>query len=83
MRGSDIRGSAMSSGKLQLRPILAALLCLFCAGYAVAEPAGHWQDADAPVAAWADAASREVQAYGRSQRPIVEGDRVIARWGDG
>jgi CubicO group peptidase (beta-lactamase class C family) len=75
-----------SSGKLPLRPILSALLCLFCAGYAVAEPAGHWQDADAPAAAWADAASREVEAYGRSQRPtavmIVEGDRVIARWGD-
>jgi CubicO group peptidase (beta-lactamase class C family) len=79
-------GLAMSSGKLPLRPILSALLCLFCAGYAVAEPAGHWQDADAPAAAWADAASREVEAYGRSQRPtavmIVEGDRVIARWGD-
>ena len=79
-------GAAMSSGKLPLRAILAALLCLFSAGYAVAEPAGHWQDADAPVVSWADAASREVQAYGRSQRPtavmIVEGDRVIARWGD-
>jgi hypothetical protein len=55
----------MSAGKLPLRSILAALLCLFSAGHAVTEPAGHWQDADAPVADWADAASREVQAYGR------------------
>jgi CubicO group peptidase (beta-lactamase class C family) len=71
---------------LPLRPILAALLCLFSAGYAITEPAGHWLDADARVTAWADAASRAAQAYGRSQRPtavmIVEGDRVIARWGD-
>jgi hypothetical protein len=70
--------SGMSSGKLPLRPILATLLCLFCAGYTIAEPAGHWQDADAPVAAWADAASRDVQAYGRSQRPTHEWREVAS-----
>jgi CubicO group peptidase (beta-lactamase class C family) len=71
---------------LPLRPILAALLCFFLAGYAIAEPAEHWQDADLAAAPWTDAVSREVQAYGRSQRPTavmaVQGDRVIVRWGD-
>jgi CubicO group peptidase (beta-lactamase class C family) len=71
--------------ELPLRSVLAVLLCFFLAGYATAEPAAHWQNAD-PTDAWADAVSREVQAHGRSQRPtavmIVQGDRVIAGWGD-
>lgn len=69
-----------------MRLILAAFLCLFLAGYAVAEPAESWHDADAVAIAWANSASREVQAYCHSQRPtavmVVQDDGVIARCGD-
>jgi CubicO group peptidase (beta-lactamase class C family) len=68
-----------------LRPILAALLCFHLAGHADAEPADHWHNADPAVATWVDAVSREVQAYGRAQRPTavmaVQGDRMILNGG--
>jgi CubicO group peptidase (beta-lactamase class C family) len=71
---------------LPLRQILPVFLSFALVGYAVAEPAGNWQNAGPATIAWADAASHELQIYGRSQRPtavmIVQGDRVIARWGD-
>jgi CubicO group peptidase (beta-lactamase class C family) len=68
-----------------MRWFLVAAFALI-AGVAEAEPAAHWQDADPSALGWSLDRLKTAEAQAGVSPTvavmIVEGDRVVARWGD-